>query len=75
MAKKDPRVDDYIKCAAPFARPILKHLRKIVHLGCPDVEETIKWQSPFFERKGIILFHGGVQAALRLRFLERFADF
>jgi uncharacterized protein YdeI (YjbR/CyaY-like superfamily) len=56
MAKKDPRVDDYIKRAAPFARPILKHLRKIVHVGCPDVEETIKWQSPFFERKGIISF-------------------
>jgi len=56
MAKKDPRVDDYIKRAAPFARPILKHLRKIVHVGCPDVEETIKWQSPFFERKGIICF-------------------
>src|SRR5712691_5023229 len=71
MAKKDPRVDDYIKRAAPFARPILKHLRKIVHVGCPDVEETIKWQSP----QGNHLFHGGVQAALRLRFLERFADF
>jgi len=56
MAKKDPRVDDYIKRAAPLARPILKHLRKIVHVGCPDVEETIKWRSPFFERKGIICF-------------------
>src|SRR5713226_3055817 len=56
MAKKDPRVDDYIKRAAPFARPILKHLRTIVHVGCPNVEETIKWQSPFFERKGIICF-------------------
>ena len=56
MAKKDPRVDDYIKRTAPFARPILKHLRKIVHVGYPDVEETIKWQSPFFERKGIICF-------------------
>ncbi len=48
MAKKDSRVDAYIKRAAPFARPILKHLRKIVHVGCPDVEEMIKWQSPFF---------------------------
>ncbi|HYR23677.1 MAG TPA: YdeI/OmpD-associated family protein [Chthoniobacterales bacterium] len=56
MATKDPRVDAYIKRAAPFARPILKHLRKIAHVGCPDVEETIKWQSPFFERKGIICF-------------------
>ena len=56
MAKKDPRVDAYIKRAAPFARPILKRLRQIVHNGCPDVEETIKWNFPFFERKGIICF-------------------
>jgi uncharacterized protein YdeI (YjbR/CyaY-like superfamily) len=56
MAKKDPRVDAYIKRARPFAQPILKHLRKIAHTGCPDVEETIKWQSPFFEHQGIICF-------------------
>src|SRR6266446_6506515 len=56
MAGKDRRVDAYIKRAAPFARPILKHLRKVVHAGCPDVEETIKWNSPFFEHKGIICF-------------------
>jgi uncharacterized protein YdeI (YjbR/CyaY-like superfamily) len=56
MPKKDPRVDVYIKQARPFAQPILKHLRKIVQAGCPDVEETIKWQSPFFEHKGIICF-------------------
>jgi uncharacterized protein YdeI (YjbR/CyaY-like superfamily) len=56
MAKKDPRVDAYIKKAKPFAQPILKHLRKVVHAGCPDVEETIKWQMPFFQRNGIICF-------------------
>lgn len=56
MAQNDPRVDAYIKRAAPFARPILKRLRKIVHAGCPSVEETIKWNFPFFERKGIICF-------------------
>src|ERR1700686_676394 len=56
MAKKDPRVDTYIKRAAPFARPILKRLREIVHAGCPRVEETIKWNFPFFEHRGIICF-------------------
>src|SRR5205807_3864699 len=56
MARKNPRVDAYIRRAAPFARPILKRLREIVHISCPDVEETIKWNSPFFERKGIICF-------------------
>jgi hypothetical protein len=56
MAKKDPRVDAYIKKAQPFSRPILKHLRGLVHRGCPDVEETIKWNMPFFDRKGIVCF-------------------
>jgi hypothetical protein len=56
MAKKDPRVDAYIKKAQPFARPILRHLRELVHRGCPDVEETIKWNMPFFDRKGIMCF-------------------
>ena len=50
--KKDPRVDAYIKKAQPFARPILTHLRKLVHKACPGIEETIKWRMPFFEYKG-----------------------
>jgi uncharacterized protein YdeI (YjbR/CyaY-like superfamily) len=52
--KKDPRVDVYIEKAAPFARPILKRLRKIVHAGCPDGEETIKWGMPHFDYKGLL---------------------
>ena len=52
MAKKDPRVDTYIKKAQPFARPILKHLRGVVHRACPNVEEAIKWRMPFFEFNG-----------------------
>lgn len=54
MAKRDPRVDKYIEEAAPFARPILKHLRKVVHAGCPDTEETIKWRFPHFDYKGMM---------------------
>jgi hypothetical protein len=54
MGKKDPRVDAYIADSAAFARPILKHLRKIVHAGCPEVEETLKWGFPHFEHQGIL---------------------
>lgn len=54
MGKKDPRVDAYIAKAAPFARPILTRLRKVVHSGCPQVEETIKWGMPFFMYEGIL---------------------
>lgn len=54
MGRKDPRIDAYIAKAAPFAQPILKHLRKIVHTGCPEVEETLKWSMPHFDYKGIM---------------------
>lgn len=52
MGKKDPRVDAYIAASADFAQPILKHLRKVIHQGCSDLVETIKWGMPFFEYKG-----------------------
>lgn len=51
----DPRVDAYIEKAQPFARPILEHLRALMHKGCPGVEEAIKWSMPFFVYKGAIL--------------------
>jgi uncharacterized protein YdeI (YjbR/CyaY-like superfamily) len=54
MASKDPRVDAYIAKSADFAKPILKHLRIIVHAVCPGVEETIKWQHPHFDYKGVM---------------------
>ena len=52
MGTKDKRVDEYIAKRADYAKPILKHLRVLVHKGCPDVAETIKWGMPAFEYKG-----------------------
>jgi len=52
--KIDVRIDAYIDRAAPFAKPILQHIRKLVHQACPEVTENIKWGMPFFEYKGII---------------------
>ncbi len=51
----DPRIDAYIAKSAPFARPILEHLRAVIHEACPDVEEGIKWSMPFFGYKSAIL--------------------
>jgi uncharacterized protein YdeI (YjbR/CyaY-like superfamily) len=48
MANHDPRVDAYIAKAAPFARPILEHLRAVVHGACPEAQESLKWGMPFF---------------------------
>jgi uncharacterized protein YdeI (YjbR/CyaY-like superfamily) len=52
---RDPRIDAYIEHAAPFARPILAHVRVLVHKACPQVEETIKWGMPTFVHAGGIL--------------------
>lgn len=49
---KDQRIDVYIYKAQPFAQPILKKMRELVHKACPDVTETIKWGMPSFEYKG-----------------------
>lgn len=55
MASRDPRIDAYIAKSAEFARPILEHLRALVHEGCPEVEETLKWSMPAFLHGGAIL--------------------
>jgi uncharacterized protein YdeI (YjbR/CyaY-like superfamily) len=52
MGKRSPRVDEYIAKSADFAKPILEHLRELVHKACPEVEETIKWGMPSFDYKG-----------------------
>ena len=52
MPSTDPRVDAYIAKSADYAKPILTRVREMVHAACPDVQETIKWGSPFFDYKG-----------------------
>ena len=50
----DKRIDSYIAKSAPFAQPILVHIREIVHEICPDTEETIKWGFPHFQYHGML---------------------
>ncbi len=54
MGRKDPRVDAYIDRAERFARPVLKHLRAVVHGACPEVEETLRWGFPHFQYRGLL---------------------
>jgi uncharacterized protein YdeI (YjbR/CyaY-like superfamily) len=46
------RIEGYIENAAPFAGPILRHFRALVHAHVPEADETIKWGMPFFEYRG-----------------------
>lgn len=50
-------IDAYIAKSADFAKPILEHLRELIHSTCPDVEEKIKWSMPFFDYKGEMMCH------------------
>ncbi len=54
MSTKDPRVDAYIRKSAPFAQPILEHLRAVVHAASPKIEEAMKWSFPHFMYKGML---------------------
>lgn len=47
-----PEVDAYIANAAPFAQPILAHVRHLLWKTCPNVVEEIKWGIPHFDYHG-----------------------
>ncbi len=52
MANREKLIDTYILRSADFAIPILNHIRELVHIACPDVEEKMKWSFPHFDYKG-----------------------
>lgn len=52
MEQYDSRVDAYIEKSQEFAKPILTHLRDLVHQASPELKETIKWGCPFFDHHG-----------------------
>lgn len=56
MEQYDSRIDAYIDKSADFAKPILKHLRELVHRASPEITETMKWSAPFFEYNGVLCF-------------------
>jgi len=54
MGERHAAVDAYIAKCRPFARPILEHLREVVHAACPDAVEVMKWSFPHFDYKGML---------------------
>lgn len=68
MPTTDPRIDAYIAAAPDFARPILEHLRAIIHAACPEVEETMKWSFPHFMYKGMLCGMSAFKAHCALGF-------
>lgn len=54
MKSSDTRIDAYIEKSADFAKPILSHLRQLIHQVFPEIVETTKWGFPHFDYKGPI---------------------
>jgi uncharacterized protein YdeI (YjbR/CyaY-like superfamily) len=48
----NPKVDAYAGQAEDFAKPILAHLRGLIHATCPEVSEEVKWGIPHFDYRG-----------------------
>jgi uncharacterized protein YdeI (YjbR/CyaY-like superfamily) len=55
MEQYDARVDAYTAKAADFAKPIIEHIRQLVHDTSPLLMENIKWGHVFFEYDGPVL--------------------
>ena len=68
MSTTDPRIDTYINKAAPFAQPVLRHIRRMVHKACPEVEETLKWGFPHFDYKGVMISMAAFKGHCTLNF-------
>ncbi|HMS34835.1 MAG TPA: YdeI/OmpD-associated family protein [Ignavibacteria bacterium] len=49
---KSKEINSYIKKSAEFSKPILEHLRQLVHDTCPEAQEKMKWSFPHFDYRG-----------------------
>jgi len=68
MSQRYPSVDAYLHKAPAFAQPIIEHLREVVHAACPEVEECIKWNCPFFVYRGPVCAVAAFKAHCRIGF-------
>lgn len=68
MSLPDSRIDTYINKSATFAQPILRHIRRLVHKACPEVEETLKWGFPHFDYKGVMISMAAFKGHCTLNF-------
>lgn len=68
MPERDPRVSEYIAAAPAVARPILRHIREVVHRACPGVVESMRARAPHFDYRGSICAMGAFETHVLLVF-------
>jgi uncharacterized protein YdeI (YjbR/CyaY-like superfamily) len=52
QTNRNPKFDAYLAASEDFAKPIMMHLRSLLHTTCPEVVEELKWGIPHFDYKG-----------------------
>jgi uncharacterized protein YdeI (YjbR/CyaY-like superfamily) len=65
---KSKAVDAYIAKSPEFARPILTKIRDAMHKASPEIEETMKWSAPHFEKDGILAGVAAFKSHVRFGF-------
>ena len=68
MSQRYTSINPHLRKAPAFAQPIIEHLREVVHAGCPEVEECIKWNCPFFVYRGPVCAVAAFKARCRIGF-------
>jgi uncharacterized protein YdeI (YjbR/CyaY-like superfamily) len=64
------QIDRYIASTAPFAQPICRKLRTLIHKADPDIVEDVKWGSPNFAKQGMICGLAAFKEHVSLHFFK-----
>ena len=64
------QIDAYIANAQPFAQPILKKLRQIIHKNAPNLREEFKWEIPVFSGNSLVMGIGAFSKHVKLNFFQ-----
>lgn len=65
---RSPQVDACIAKAAPFARPILEKVRRLMHRAGPGIGEALKWGMPSYVGRSIVAITPAFKAHAALIF-------
>jgi uncharacterized protein YdeI (YjbR/CyaY-like superfamily) len=63
-------VDDYLKSAPDFAKPICKKIRELILKADPEISEEFKWSIPVYAKKKLVLGLGVFKNHVTLTFFQ-----
>jgi uncharacterized protein YdeI (YjbR/CyaY-like superfamily) len=66
----EKQIDRYIASTAPFAQPICRKLRTLIHKADPGIVEDVKWGAPNFNKEGMICSFAAFKEHVSLGFFK-----